>query len=189
MITTKTDYEKQKAEISSGVSNLGHINGTKEELFTIDWNTRAITIPQSFDTIAVVGEHMAERLYFKCSRYFDDKDLSSEDVTFAIVYLSSDNIYGKDYAVDMKVVSESDDEIIFAWELKSGVTHVSGDLTFAIQAYSIDDEGKVNYRISTIPNSFNIVNTLEYVLSPSEPTAIDTLNGLAVRIAMLEKNM
>lgn len=192
MITTKNDYDKQKNDIASGNSDLGHINGSNEELLTIDWNTREILIPESFETIAVFGDHMAERLYFKCARYFDDKDLGGEDITFGIVFLNSENAYGKDYAVDVKAITseDGDDEVIFAWELKDEATRVSGDLTFAIQAYTVNDEGKITYRLNTKPTMFTVDNTLNYIATPSEPsTGADVTDGLAARIALLEKNL
>jgi hypothetical protein len=50
-----------------------------EDYFEIDLDTRKIKVPEAFETngIGVQGDSMAEILYFKVDRYFDDMDLAT----------------------------------------------------------------------------------------------------------------
>ena len=53
-----------------------------EELFEIDANSRMITVPKNFrqNGIGVIGDQMAEVVYFKIPRYHDFTDLNTTEI-------------------------------------------------------------------------------------------------------------
>jgi hypothetical protein len=65
-----------------------------EDYFTIDLNTRKITIPTSFKTVGlgVQGDKFAEIIYFKVDRYFDTTDLNNTQI-----YIMWENSQGQKY--------------------------------------------------------------------------------------------
>ena len=63
-----------------------------EEVFEIDANTRAITVPKSFQNngISVQGDVMSEILYFKINRFYDATDLAQDDMKIYIQWQNAD---------------------------------------------------------------------------------------------------
>ena len=57
-----------------------------EPFFEIDTNTRNILVPAEFrrNGVGVVGDSMAESLFFSVDRYFDIQDLAQDDIQIYI---------------------------------------------------------------------------------------------------------
>jgi hypothetical protein len=79
-----SQYYKALNDPVTGPLMRNHKNGRymrinlTEPMFEIDLNKRAVTVPQIFSSGAIVrGDHMAEVLYFKVPRYFDEMDLGA----------------------------------------------------------------------------------------------------------------
>ena len=111
-----------------------------EDVFEVDANARIITVPKnSFakNGVGVVGDELAEIVYFKINRYFDVADFGSADMN---IYIQWENAAGekgvsKAYAID----KESDpDYIYFGWALTTAITHKAGNVKFNIRIFKLD---------------------------------------------------
>ena len=156
-----------------------------EPLFVIDANAREITIPDVFkkNGLTVVGDHLAEMIWFRIDRYFDLMDFSLFD-NARISSLSSGTSYsgahcliewynpsapevenqrGVDFAYAMIT---TEDYVYFAWPLANKVAGADGSIQFAVRFLNIEgDEIKFNY--STKIASCEIKTTLNFDLADS----------------------
>lgn len=117
-------------------------NGTKyvrlpidEDVFEVDANARTITVPKnSFakNGVGVVGDELAEIIYFRMARFFDIADLASNDMQ---IYIQWENAEGKQgvslaYAKDM---FSDPEKVYFGWALSSAITAKAGNIKFNIR--------------------------------------------------------
>lgn len=106
-----------------------------EDVFEIDADARTITVPKtSFakNGVGVVGDELAEILYFKMARFFDIADLGSSDMEIYIQWENASGEQGvsKAYAKDV----ESDkDKVYFGWALSSAITAKAGNIKFNVR--------------------------------------------------------
>lgn len=127
-----------------------------EEVFTIDANTRKITVPAEFATngISVQGDEISEVVYFKINRFFDATDLFNQDVM--IEWIAPSGLKG--YSVPtVKVLDETTNYVIFGWALASAITEAAGNVTFSVRFYKYDDDNdKIQYSLSTLTQTAKI---------------------------------
>lgn len=176
-----------------------------EELFEIDLNNRSITVPEHFakNGVAVTGDHLAEFLFFRVDRYFDQTDLSTCECR--IEWMTAGNkptaAYTPAHAIDLvfeapidpaispipshgDVVYAEDTEngegengdrsaIIFGWPLSSEFTSETGEARFAVRFVQYDE----NQDGSTDIN-FNLITS---------PASVKILPKLPVDSEVLEK--
>lgn len=127
-----------------------------EEVFTIDANTRKITVPAEFATngISVQGDEISEVVYFKINRFFDATDLFNQDIM--IEWIAPSGLKG--YSVPtVKVLDETTNYVIFGWALASAITEAAGNVTFSVRFYKYDDDNnKIQYSLSTLTQTAKI---------------------------------
>lgn len=127
-----------------------------EEVFTIDANTRKITVPAEFATngISVQGDEISEVVYFKINRFFDATDLFNQDIM--IEWIAPSGLKG--YSVPtVKVLDETTNYVIFGWALASAITETAGNVTFSVRFYKYDDDNnKIQYSLSTLTQTAKI---------------------------------
>ena len=158
-----------------------------EEHFTIDANSRMITVPESFSKngIAVQGDETAEVVYFKIDRYFDFMDLNN---AYIIIQWHIDGTNPKNNNTPISLSSSSlewvrdiesePNKLIFGWALDSEITKYPGTLKFSVRFIGLnedlDDEdyGKVEYSFSTLEATAVINKALDLEIT------MDSLNEL-----------
>lgn len=127
-----------------------------EEVFTIDANTRKITVPAEFATngISVQGDEISEVVYFKINRFFDATDLFNQDIM--IEWIAPSGLKG--YSVPtVTVLDETTNYVIFGWALASAITEIAGNVTFSVRFYKYDGENnKIQYSLSTLTQTAKI---------------------------------
>ena len=135
-----------KLDTETYIANLDKLanatNGTKyvrlpidEDVFEVDANARTITVPKnSFakNGVGVVGDELAEIIYFRMARFFDIADLASNDMQ---IYIQWENAEGKQgvslaYAKDM---FSDPEKVYFGWALSSAITAKAGNIKFNIR--------------------------------------------------------
>ena len=111
-----------------------------EGLFEIDANSRAITIPPEFDPnkgrgIGVQGDHLAEVLFFRIARYFDEMDFDTCDCHIEWINARGDKMYSPAYAKQLVVNDEvgNDCSIIFGWIIDQNLMALEGSVQFAVR--------------------------------------------------------
>lgn len=156
MITDYQDYENRLWTIN----NTSHTSiatllpvPPKEELISIDLNTRKINIPKSF--VIVSQDHAAETLFFTFDRYFDGMDLAN---TCCIVQFQ--NAKGEEYYYtvpyfDIKTDSVNQ-KIIMPWVIQNAATKYAGTVKFAIKFFMLDaastsQKATLLYELNTLP--------------------------------------
>lgn len=127
-----------------------------EDVFSIDANTRAITVPAAFtkNGISVQSDEISEIVYFKINRFYDATDLFTQNIM--IEWIAPNGLKG--YSVPtVKVLDDTTNFVIFGWALSSAITEKAGTVTFAVRFYKYDDDnGKIQYSLSTLTQTAKI---------------------------------
>jgi hypothetical protein len=141
-----------------------------EDVFEIDANTRAITVPQSFQTngISVQGDEVAEIVYFKIRRFYDAIDLDTKDIYIQWRSAAKDEDGNPIDGVSVpwvKDVESAPGFIIFGWPLSSKITAKAGQIQFAVRFYEFDNEKDIlTYSLSTLTQTATIKPALDFNL-------------------------
>lgn len=113
-----------------------------EDIFDIDANTRKINIPSLFAAGAsVVGDEVAEIIYFSIDRYFDIQDLANTRIFIQCQTPSKKNYLFDAINITTNLFEVAGEEkykgkLIFGWPLTSEVTSESGNVSFAVRFYN-----------------------------------------------------
>lgn len=135
----------------------------REEDFAFDPDTRLITVPAAFNKngVAVVGDHLAELLFFKTPRFFDVVDLFNCEI-----YVYWHNTGLKDYSephisIPIAVYPEGD-VLHFGWYLDENATGVAGQIEFSLE-FVIKDatSGEVTFRLYSQPAKITVKNSID----------------------------
>lgn len=149
-----------------------------EPLFDIDLNKR--TINSKFDGQQVVGDEIAEILWFSVDRFFDTTDLYNTEIfiQWERDVKNGEPERGLSPAFN-KILSVKAEEgkMIFGWPLHGGITEKAGTIKFAIRFYTkdVDEDGNtiLTYSLSTLQSTLKINPSL--VIDISDDQVIDEL--------------
>lgn len=170
-----------------------------EPPFAINASSRIIDIPADFkkNGIAVIGDHLAEVLYFTIDRYYDTWDLldpsiqvvaqwsyvsGGKTVRSGISIIAPDESEnGYSIRKDAKVFA-SDDKIMFGWPINNTIAQEAGSIKFSIRFFKIAS-GHLVFNMNTIPTTVEIKNGLDFVDADGNllENAIDDINLLEWR--------
>lgn len=156
-----------------------------EGLFTIDANSRKITVPSEFVTngVGVNGDEMAEVVYFSIDRFFDAIDLARDDMNIAIQWEANGEAgVSRNYVKDLETIPG---KIIFGWPISNELTKKAGTIKFAVRFYMIgvqdvtvdgvtESVPALTYSFSTLPAEIKVNSTLDYDLYST--SALEVLN-------------
>lgn len=141
-----------------------------EEVFTINANTRQITVPPSFaqNGIGVQGDEIAEIVYFKINRFFDNIDLNTKDIYIQWRSAATDEQGNAIEGVSVPWVIDIESEpgyIIFGWPLSSKITQKAGNVQFAVRFYEYSEITEtLTYSLSTLTQTATIKPALDFDL-------------------------
>lgn len=163
-----------------------------EELFEINANTRAISIPRSFSSngVGVQGDETAEIIYFSIDRYFDHTDLANEDMNIVIQWETRDKdrqvITGisPNFGKDIETIPG---KIIFGWPIYSELTESPTPIRFAVRFFQLgaaDGEGvrPLTYSLATLSAEISVGATIDYDLINKTVQEIDKGKMITGRI-------
>lgn len=151
-----------------------------EEVFEIDANTRAISVPNGVkkNGIGVYSDHRAEMIVLKIDRYFDVQDLI--DTKIAINWAFTPVGAKSATAFDSIDAFAPTDEInpgyvTFGFIITKDMTPSKGTLTFSVTFYN-NDSNDITYSLNTLTASVAINDTLAL----ADPTTVksDSANYL-----------
>ena len=178
-INSLEDYFSVLRTLSLGFDTNYQILPIDEPNFIIDLNTRSIKPPKGDYVYAVVGDDLAETLYFETDRYFDNVDLN--DMTIAIVV----NTGKEKYLVPTSVrdITSKPAKIIFGWPISKEITENSTTLEFAVRFYTFNEKQQLAYNLSTQTNKLIVKPGLNY-----KTDEVNDLSTVSNRVANLLKN-
>lgn len=126
----------------------------------------------------VCGDINSNILTFEINRYYDNVDLLTKNVKIIIK-----NELGT-FTEDTVNVQYNNDLLRFSWVLSDSVTYKSGTITAAI--IFIGTESDKNYALKTVPFSFKIENSLDFL--GEKPIQQDWIIDIENRISEIENN-
>ena len=114
-------------------------------IMDIDLNTREIKSPQY---LSVQDDHLAETVYFRIDRFYDNYDLANSiGIIQYIDATGKGHLYPIPY-YDLYTERE-DNKIIFPWCIEGFATNTAGVVTYAIKFYQLDKNNKLEYSLNT----------------------------------------
>lgn len=131
--------------------------------FAINTNTRVISIPSDFNRngVGVVGDHLAEILFFTVPRFFDVVDLL--DCTSINIYWYNNGLKGDSivYHISTPVVKYAvGDTLYLGWAISENASVVAGSIEFFIEFEHVNTAGQVDFRLETQSAKIAIKPTL-----------------------------
>ena len=157
------DYFEHLSELITENSNpIFAILPADEEIFEIRANTREIIVPETFKKGAsIIGDEVAETIYFSIDRYFDITDFFTEEIIPIVQWEITVN--GKKTsgysATTPRTIDFIPDKVVFGWPLSSEITQSAGDVSFNVRFYEVKDDELV-YSFSTLSSVIKIRNSL-----------------------------
>lgn len=151
-----------------------------EEPFEIDANKRTIAVPAHFRNsgVSVVGDEIAETVFFKIARFFDAMDLNTCDI-----FVQWSDIQGNEFATPINLIDIESEPgwIIFAWPISSAMTKQAGSIKFSARFLKQDDAtGKIVYSFSTLTAEVKINNALNFDISKTTKDDVSDLFAAAI---------
>ena len=134
-----------------------------EAPFTINANTRTVTIPNEFAKCgAVKGDNYCEIATFTIDRYFDYKDLAEAQIAVQWVNANKEEGISHIQLIDLESI---EGKIRFGWPLTEDITRYPGQVQFAIRFYVPDpeDSKKFTYLLNTLTNTLLVRDGLNVV--------------------------
>lgn len=127
-------------------------------IMDIDLDTREVQTPEY---LSVEDEHLAETVYFRIDRFFENQDLAN---TIGIIeYI---NAKGEGYIYPIPyydITSEKDNnKIIIPWCIDGFATMYAGAVKFQIRFYEINEKKEITYNLKTLPASSKIAKGLDF---------------------------
>lgn len=183
----------------------------QEKIFYVDLNTRKISIPPEFQTLAIQGDHCAETVWFVINRHFDGKDLF--DYTWGVQVQMPDKAKTRKLLlIERKKFEEIEDAFVnqenfdkdavyLGWPITYDVTELAGDLSFALCGFrkgenqATDENGdplytedgqkilELEYRIGTLTAKTKIQESL--VINEATDTMSPPISRVETLIDML----
>ena len=143
-----------------------------EPFFEINANTRGITVPGELSQIGVVGDRLAEILFFKIDRYYDAVDLDTRHIYIEWEAPDGQGGVRKGISRDFLRDTQSEkDKIIFGWLIDDVLTAYIGTIRFAVRFVEWTDRedeaganAKLLYSFSSLPATISVSDTLHYTL-------------------------
>lgn len=136
-----------------------------EEVFTIDANTRTITVPSFVkkNGIGVYGDHHAEMIVMTIDRYFDHEDFLNDQI---VINWNFTRAGEKTPSQEQKAAAAfapneelNPGKITFGFIITKDMTPQKGTLTFSVTIYDTKSNDIV-YSFNTLPASVAINDTL-----------------------------
>ena len=188
MKTEASEYLSLLQEIQNNNVSTFTVMPADEPRFTIETNSRNIIVPSEFSFLSVQNDHRAETIYFEIDRYFDNVDLSQHTCVVQFINKSGTTINEGTYPVTSMDIDSVDGKMVFGWDIRNDATQLTGDITFSVRFYSIDNNGNFTYNFNTLTASSYILPSLNIIASGERITATelevwtDKMNNLASSI-------
>ena len=149
--------------------------------YTINVETREITVPPDKTFLGVFSDRNVMRKHFKCPKTIGENiDLSTCDIF--INYVSVGNALGQYRCNDVKV---SGSDITFSWLLSGNLfdTNKNGNVYFAMQAKT-----KTGQNVFNTTKAMGIVKETVEAVDYTEERYVDVILDMLNRIEVLESN-
>lgn len=167
MLTTADEFNQLLYKIQDqNAPSLAVLLPSTEHIYNVDLNSRTIEAPEF---VGILKDHLAETIFFKCPRYFDNIDLTNTVCIIEYVNaVGTPFIWAVPY-YDVDTLSVQDpstgiDEpyILFPWTIEQGATEVAGTITFTMRFYRLDDSGTIlQYNMNLLPAQTTVLNGLD----------------------------
>lgn len=167
MITSAEEYNALLYKIQDqNAPSLAVLLPSDEKIYTVDLETRQIEAPEY---LSVEADHMAETIWFKCARFYDNIDLSN--TVCLIEYINADGtpfIWAVPF-YDVVTLSSQDPELgieepmmLFPWVIEQSATKTPGEIKFSMRFYKLDSSGtELIYNLNLLPNSTTVLKGID----------------------------
>lgn len=139
-----------------------------EESFTIDLDTRTITIPDSFSKCASVqSDQLAEMIIFTTDRYYDYMDLANTEIFVQWTIPENKTLGIEEFngatRIEMVDLETEPGKLRFAWPINDKITQYAGNVKFSVRFFTLDPDNLnvVTYSLNTTEASLTIKAALQ----------------------------
>lgn len=167
MITSAEEYNALLYKIQDqNAPSLAVLLPSDEKIYSIDLDSRTIEAPEY---ISVEADHMAETIWFKCARYYDNIDLSN--TVCLVEYINADGtpyIWAVPFYDVVSLSAHDPDtgieepQMLFPWVIEQSATRTPGDIKFSMRFYKLDDSGTyLVYNLNLLPNQTTVLKGID----------------------------
>jgi len=148
-----------------------------EPEFTVDLNSRVINVPAEFlkNGVGVVGDHLAEIVFFRMQRYYDVVDLYQSSAIKIFWYNNGDKASTTYYKTTPAVIYAEGEELVLGWAISELATQTAGNIEFFIEFEHTRDDGMIDFRLDTQPAKLTIKPTINL---DKDGAALDQYNDI-----------
>ena len=156
-----------------------------EPVFSIDTNTRKITVPTEFSKngVSVQGDEVSEIIYFSVDRYSDAMDLFRDDIHIAIQWETAPDSKGhtvqgisKEWIRDITTLKQ-EGKMLFGWAINSELTQNPGAVKFSVRFYHFDEEQKLDFSLNTLTSTVVINPSIDYKFDENGQSSVDIIDS------------
>lgn len=165
----------EQLALLSSAEVLSYIEAGETDICSVDFDTRAIWLGISAPILGVENDKDVHIIPFRVPRYYEGVDLSTFDIC-----VNYENAAGAKYVGVTKVLSTSEDYILFAWLVDYAATEKAGTVRFALQLRSLDSYGNTLYELNTISASAVVLAGLENADGEGAAARASAILGVAV---------
>lgn len=142
----------------------------KDQIFEVDLNTRTISVPEF---LSVSKDHVAETVYFKIDRFYENVDLATK-----VGIIQYKNASGEEYVYpipyyDLLTYATWNDELktnngskmLLPWCIQGPATAAAGEIQFAIRFFQLNTNKEIIYDLNTLPAKSKILEGQDWELN------------------------
>lgn len=159
-----------------------------EPIFEINTNTRVISVPSEFQKngIGIVGDHLAEIIFFKLPRFYDVNDLYDSTSITIYWYNNGEKELPTYYKTAPTIKYTEGDILVLGWAISEAATAVAGTIEFSIEfehKKTVDENTQVvDFRLETQSAKLIVKSTLE--LDKDNAVSVDHYNDITMSRAI-----
>lgn len=157
----------EEAAILADVDVLSYMENEVASICNVDLDTRLIQLGKTAPVLGVENDKYVHIIPFRLPRYYEGVDLSGFDVR-----VNYANAAGMKHAGATKVISTSNNYILFVWLVDHTATATAGTVQFALRLRQSDEFGEIAYELNTLAASVSVLKGMDHEMSEDEQTAM-----------------
>lgn len=163
----------------------------KSQIFDVDLNSRTIQVPEF---ISVSKDHVAETIYFKVDRYYENVDLATK-----IGIIQYKNALGEEYVYPIpyydlmtyahwnpELNTSESSKMLIPWCIQGPATAAAGTIEFALRFFRVNANKEIIYDLNTLPAKGKVLEGQNWALNDIDVNKLILDDNLLYNLQRIE---